>query len=271
MIQWTIFNQELMTLGNTLPGLLAKLQPMDKYYDKWYRSIEDIAWRNIGKTTIRARKTEPFSTLIEQLREEKRDLKASLKVMTQGREEAVKSFKELQKNLREQILLERTEKMKIRMSTLAQDSSKNTFWRERRKLKREPVKKDLTVKDENGIRQLVPSNIIETMASYYENLYKIKPTRWHPIHAKIQTDIYQFQTNLEHENEWFNIPPTEEQIMDTIERKKNGKATTDLKNEMLKRAKTGFTKVITPLIEHIWETELMEPGIDNQPVEGQGR
>ena len=108
----------------------------------------------------------------------------------------------LQNALKEQILLKRTEKMKMKMTTLAKDSSRNTFLRERKKLKREPAKEDLTVKDENGVRQLVPSNIIETMASYYENLYKIKPTRWHPIHNELQADIPLFQTNLEYENEW---------------------------------------------------------------------
>ena len=141
------------------------------------------------------------------------------------------------------------------MSIIAQDNTKNSFWRERKKLKREPIKDNLTIKNEEGVRQLSPPAIMETMAAYYENLYKIKPIRWHQAHDDVKTDILNFQTDLKYENEWYNSAPTEEQIMQVLERKKNGKATTDIKNEMLKKGKYGFTRVITPLIKHIWKNE----------------
>ena len=61
--------------------------------------------------------------------------------------------------------------------------------------------------------------------------------------------------DLTYENEWYNSAPTEEQILEVLERKKDGKATTDLKNEMLKKGKYGFTHIITPLIKYVWKTE----------------
>ena len=40
-----------------------------------------------------------------------------------------------------------------------------------------------------------------------------------------------------------------------IENKKNNKATTDLKNELLKKSKEQFSKVLTPLIKEVWLRE----------------
>ena len=135
-----------------------------------------MAWKEIGKTTIKMRTTEHFSEEVQHMRKEKRAIRDSLKKGYTGRENMIKLFKELQEKLNKQILKERTEKINTKMSILAQDKTRNCFWKERKKLNREPVKDNLTVKDVEGIRQLDPPMIMETMATYYEN-YKIKPTR----------------------------------------------------------------------------------------------
>ena len=252
---WIEFNRGLFDLTNKIEKLLLQDKPIDDCYHTWLKMIEGVAWKEIGKTTLKTRETEQFSELVERMRKEKREIRASLKEGCIDRENMIKSFKELQEKLKQQILKERAEKISAKMTKLAQDKTRNSFWKERKKLQKEPIKDNLTVKDEEGIRQLSPPMIMETMATYYETLYKIKPTRWHQAHDNIKTDIQQYQTDLSYENEWYNMVPTEEQILGVIERKKNGKATTDLKNEMLKRGKYGFTHVITPLIKHIWKNE----------------
>ena len=157
------------------------------------------------------------------------------------------------------------------MSALARDGSGNTFWRERKKLMKEPVKENLTVKDENGKRQIEPSKIMETMATYYENLYRIKPVRWHEAHQDVQQDLPLFQINLDYEDEWYNIPPTEQQITDIIERKKNGKATTNIKKRNVKTSKSRIHKSYhpsyQPYLGNGTNTQYVEPRIHNQFME----
>ena len=48
------------------------------------------------------------------------------------------------------------------------------------------------MKDENGRRQYSPKKVMDTMATYYENLYKIKPTRIHPMHEHVQSQTMQY-------------------------------------------------------------------------------
>ena len=47
------------------------------------------------------------------------------------------------------------------------------------------------------------------------------------------------------EDEWYNEPPTESEIREIIRNKKNGKATTDLKNEMMKATEVEFMKILS--------------------------
>ena len=46
-----------------------------------------------------------------------------------------------------------------------------------------------------------------------------------------------------------------QEISEIINRKKNGKATTDLKNELLKGGNKNVTKILMPLIKSVWDTE----------------
>ena len=49
--------------------------------------------------------------------------------------------------------------------------------------------------------------------------------------------------------------PTESEIRDAIQKKKNGKSTTDWKNEILKRGGEEMVKFVFPVIEAFWEEE----------------
>ena len=252
---WRNFDNDLTNLSYKMHQLLSDNNTIDDIYNKWLCKIEGLARKNIGRTTIRNRKCERFSSEVENLRLKKRQIKNKLKHSSIDKNLNINKLKNVQEQLRQQILRERTEKTKNRLSAISQDATRNSFWRERKKLKREPVKENLTVKDTTGARQYSPKMIMDTMANYYENLYKIKPMRSHPIHEQVKAQTQQYLTDTSADKEWYNSMPTERQIMEIIENKKNGKATTDIKNEMLKNAKEGFVNTITPLIKYIWKHE----------------
>ena len=60
---------------------------------------------------------------------------------------------------------------------------------------------------------------------------------------------------INHENDPCNHPPTEPEIAEIISGRKNGKSTTDIKNEMLKKPGEVMTKYVTNLIETCWNEE----------------
>ena len=49
--------------------------------------------------------------------------------------------------------------------------------------------------------------------------------------------------------------PTENEVKTILENKKNNKASTDIKNEMMKYTKDQFTKILMPLIKEVWLIE----------------
>ena len=93
------------------------------------------------------------------------------------------------------------------------------------------------------------------IAGYYEKLYQRKNVRWHPYHDEIKQLIQVYQNDKSNEDCMYNQSPTENEIMTIIKNKQNGKATTDLKNEMLKNTKENFIGVLMPLLNAVWEEE----------------
>ena len=253
---WKTFNNNLSLLSTEISDIFSAKDPIDISYNKWLKKVENVARIDIGRTTIRTTtKMEKFSQTVQDLRKSKREMKKLLRGPTEMRSERVKEFKQLQEQIREQITYERTVKIQGRLNKISQDQTRNSFWRERKKLMHEPVKNNLTIKDEMGNRQYSPTRIKDTMASYYENLYKKKETRWHPMHHEIKSKMLVMQIDTQNDNDWYNFIPTERQILDIIRKKKNGKASTDIKNDMMKKSQEGFAKVLLPLIRYIWTNE----------------
>ena len=135
------------------------------------------------------------------------------------------------------------------------DKSRNTFWKEKKKMSRNPVLESLIIKDEQGMRQYDPEKIKEHTAKYYENLYKKKDTTPHPYHQEVQHKITTYMNDGQYEELEYNMMPTEQEIMNIITNKQNGKSTTDIKNEMLKRPGKAMLNVVYPMIKTIWKEE----------------
>ena len=110
-------------------------------------------------------------------------------------------------------------------------------------MNRNNVNECLTVKNEAGARQYHPEAIKNEMATHYEKLYAKTKTRSHPHHEVVTNEIEMFKQDRNYENEWYNQVPTEQEVIEVIRSKKNGKATTELKNEIMKKNLTSFDHV----------------------------
>ena len=62
---------------------------------------------------------------------------------------------------------------------------------------------------------------------------------------------------MSHENENQNIHPTKKEIETIIGNKKNGKSTTDFKNEMLKRTGAETVEFLWPVFLAVWQEEII--------------
>ena len=252
---WNKFRHELNKLEYDTKSLFEnKDLSLDDKYSRWIKKIDNTARISIGKSTIKNRKEEVFSQEVKDMRKEKREIKKRLK---NKETHMVTSYGEMQEKIRNQILLERTERTNRQLKKMTEDKTRIIFWKERKKLKRNQANNCLTVKNENGERVYDPEIIKETAASYYEKLYSKKPVRTHSHHETVQHDIEHFKRCNDHEGEWYNEPPTKKEIKEIIERKKNGKASTDIKNEIIKGTGDEFIKNLMPVINEIWTSEII--------------
>ena len=67
--------------------------------------------------------------------------------------------------------------------------------------------------------------------------------------------INAYSTESEHEGLSINNQPTASEICDIINRKQNGKSSTDLKNEMIKKPGDAMVNTISPMIWTVWQDE----------------
>ena len=64
------------------------------------------------------------------------------------------------------------------------DQTGKSFWKEKKRVTREPRMASLTIKDVLGQRQYYPDAIRETTAKYYVELYRKKEYPHHPHHQQ---------------------------------------------------------------------------------------
>ena len=97
------------------------------------------------------------------------------------------------------------------------DKSRVFFWKERKRLKRNETNNCFTVKDRNGNRQCDPIEVMNTTATFYENLYAKNETRPHNHHGIVKEEVKKFESNENYEQEWYNEIPTENEVRAIIE------------------------------------------------------
>ena len=253
---WVKFRQELHRQEPEIKALFQNPEiPVETMFSRWMKKMDAAARMSIGKTTMKAKKCEKFSIEVHELRQCKKEIKDRLKVPSANKDPIFDEFRCIQEKLKTKILEERTKRMNFQLKKMTKDKSKVYFWKERKKVMRNEVDENPTVKNEAGTRVYHPNQIKEVMASYYENLYAKKEVRPHPHHEIVKIENQRFLVNTNKDHEWYNLPPSTNEVLEILRRKKNGKSSTDFRNEMMKLTESQFLKNFMPLLNTIWEHE----------------
>ena len=160
-----------------------------------------------------------------------------------------------QVEIREKAEEEEKRKTEKKFETMMKDGS-NGFWKERKNLQRDETGDWIVMKNKDGRRIFDPDENKEIIASHYENLYSEGNAPVHPHHSLVKEKISAW-TNIDMEEEEKEIDkmPTKKEVYEAIRNKKNGKATTDWKNEILKKGGEPMIDVIMPVIKAFWTEE----------------
>ena len=256
--KWKLFEENLKNRYKKATDVIQKDGgDIDEKYNKWSHEIDSAARESIGKTTYNLNTKKKVSKECYLLQKDKKAIKSLLQNETDSEKRylLIGRFKQLQKDICEQIAKEQVEQTENKFQQIANDITGKAFWREKKKVVRDATLDLLTVKDDCGTRQYTPDGIKETTATYYENLYATKNFPYHPYHEEVNNNITQNMEDKQHDNEYYNQVPTFEEIKKIVESKKNGKSTPDFKNEMLKRTGETMIHFLYPLIKTIWKNE----------------
>ena len=66
-------------------------------------------------------------------------------------------------------------------------------------------------------------NTTQRVSKRSQRLYAKKEIRSHPHHKLVKEEMENFEKDNNKDNEWFNLPPTEQEILEVITNKKNHK------------------------------------------------
>lgn len=256
--KWALFANELEARTERAQHLLTDVgKPFKMRYANWFSELNSAAMKTIGKTTFKEGGKAKFSEEIKELRNTKKKIRTDIKnaVTYTNRQSHLKRYKAVQDDISVKINKEKKEIMKQKLQKIATDKTKTTFWKEKKKLSRDPVLEALTIKDEKGLRQFHPDSVKQHTALYYKNLYSEKPFPFRPYHQEVDLAMSLYEADREHEDNVYNLLPTAAEVSEAINNKTNGKSTTDIKNEMLKRPGDKMTNFLYPLVKQIWEEE----------------
>ena len=119
-------------------------------------------------------------------------------------------------------------------------------------------------KNEDGRTLYGEEDNKENVARYYEKLYMMPTTHHHPYHEYVLNMIKLYGEDQSHDHNEYNREPTMEEVKKAICKKKEGKATTDLKYELIKRGGEDMSEAILLWVQDCWQTE----AVPNQWKEG---
>ena len=256
--KWQQFRNELRTRKETIEKLMKNgMITIDEKYDRWMKEVEKSAMSSIGKTTFKNNESERYSLQVHELRQEKRNIKKKFlqEQQPEMRKVQLEKYKDLQIKIRQQIDKEQKEKVQLKFEKMIESKSSDIFWKERKKMNRDTSMELLVTKNEEGDRLYDPEKNQENIARYYEKLFGKQNKPYHPYHDTTEEGIREMLAERRNENERYNKVPDIATIKKVIMNKKNGKATTDLKNELLKGGGHEMSELIEILIREIWETE----------------
>ena len=78
--KWEKFAMELNRRGRRAAEIMLTPEiDFQSRYKRWYTQLEKVAWASIGKTTVKDKGKEKFSTMVKHLREQKMELKEKIR------------------------------------------------------------------------------------------------------------------------------------------------------------------------------------------------
>ena len=199
--------------------------------------------------------------MINELRKQKKEIRNEIRKQPSGEKRQIlfQHYKATQEKIKEQLSNEKSAEVSQKFERIMADKTGHAFWREKKSLTQNPLLNSLTVKNKDGIRQYDPTAVKETMADYFENLYKAKQFPYHPHHQTVTRNIVENSSNYDFEETRYNQEPTIEELATIVREKKNGKSTPDVKNEMIKRPGQAMIEILYPLVQTIWRQESTPP------------
>ena len=252
--KWALFREELGNKKKEANNIMSdRSKSITERYKKWGNIIDKAARKTIGKTTVKPHKPDP-SECMQLLRKERKELKVKFEKETEDSNKIrhLKEYIKKQEEIRLLATKEEEERTAKKFEKMMQGGV-NGFWKERKILKSDQTGEWMIVKDESGKRIMDPEKCKDIVATHYERLYSIKPVPFHPWHAQVKERVEKL--GKERTSGPQDMVPSRKEIKEVIHNKKNNKATTDWKNEIVKRGGDEMVDVIYPVIEAFWEEE----------------
>ena len=159
-----------------------------------------------------------------------------------------------QHEIKEEAVREESDRIYERFTKMAENGKRGAFWKERKQMKKDEGSSWLITKNDEGRRIFDPEENKENVAKYYEDLYSKKIIKDHPYHVEVTEAVNKLKESGEIKDS--DQVPTRRDIQEAIEKKKNGKSTTDWKNEMIKRGGREMVEFVYPVVEAFWEEEM---------------
>ena len=228
-------------------------------YKKWEKLIYQAAIKSIGKTTCKLKVAPKTSWEMTNLRRERKERKTDYESEKNPskRKEKLHKYVEKQKEIQNQAEVEEKEKIERRFDKMMEQPNKGGFWKERKALRKDETAAWTATKDENGNRILDPQKNNDNIANYYEALYSTSTSdyQYHPYHDLVKETTESLSNDDTWEKNEINEMPTKSEIRNAIKNKKNGKATTDWSNEMIKLGGEPMVDLIAIVVKAFWEEE----------------
>ena len=233
-----------------------KVIPITDRYASWEKLLYKAAISSIGKTTNKPGRKLRTSMAMKSMREERKHLKEAFEKehcpILKGNK--LDEYVKKQHQIKEQAIIEESEEVHDRFQKMTNNTN-NGFWKERKMMKKDQGSTWLITKDSDGRRIFDPDLNKENVASYYEDLYSKKTRKDHPYHLEVRKNVERLVTEDREASGEDDRIPTEKEIQEAINKKKNKKATTDWKNEVIKRGGIEMVRFVYPVVKAFWTEE----------------
>ena len=253
---WALFREQLSKYKDFAEEIMNDTDiSISERYKQWDNLIQKAAWKSIGKTTIKPGQAPKPSLEMQKFRAERNEARKDFERESDPTRKLVylNNYREKQEDVRALARKEEEEEVTRKFETMIQQGS-NGFWKERRAMNTDRTSEWMIIKDENGKRIFDQEKNKDTIASYYEKLYSNGEVPPHPFHEYVRKTV-QALSQENSDNGEIDTVPTKAEIKQAIQNKKNKKATSDWKNEVIKKGGDPMVDLIYPVIRAFWNEE----------------